>query len=703
MQLMGGLLLALALSSGVASASSTGTSSRSAGLGKVIQMLTDMTSAAKKEKQEEEVAFATFSTWCAEESASLKNEIAKDAQEIEGLAASSAKLRSDAKVLGEEVAKLDASVEGFEAEKKQQDEQRDKDNKEFLAVSQDYSESIDALDRALVRLQKESYDRPAAASAVLAQLSSARTPLGGSAISTLQALARGEEPAGLAYDAPEANAYEPQSGGIIGVLEKLKDTFRSKLGDAQKQEMNGKHAYDMIVQDLVDSIASAKKDISEKTVEKERKLEAAEADEAQMTGTESVKAENEKTLAEMTTECQEKVLSFQEKQQLRGEEIEAMGKAVEILSSPEVAGSYDKHLSFTQGATRATALVQSHSSKAAGVRREIRRLLEKDGQRLHSQRLALLAARIAADPFSKVKSMIEGMITRLLEEANGDADHEGFCDTEMGKSKLTRTKLSEDIDGLSAEIDEGKSKILTLTEEIASLTNGVSSLQKALAEGADMRTQEKTANAATVKEAKEAQQAVTAATAVLKDFYAKALQTTAFVQKPSMGSDEWNSLANPDFKGTVDKGHKEGMQTFGDAYKGQQNQAGGVLALMEVILSDFATLEADTAAAEASSAKAHKDFKVTSERSLATKQRQIEMSGTDKTKAEAKLQSDTQELKATQDQLLAADRYHEKLVPQCVDQGMTFEERTKAREAEIASLKEALKLLSSPDVETSVL
>jgi len=379
-----------------------------------------------------------------------------------------------------------------------------------------------------------------------------------------------------------------------------------------------------------------------------------------------------------------------------------MAKAVEILQSPEVASSFEKHLTgFIQGRPRQTALVQSHSSRGGGVRREVRRLLEKDGQRLHSQRLSLLAAQIAADPFAKVKSMIDGMLKRLLEEANGDADHEGFCDTEMGKSKLTRTKLSEDIDALSADIEEGKANILALTQETASLEKESANLQTALAEATQMRATEKNTNAATVKEATEAQAAVTAAIAVLKDFYAKALKTTGFLQLPTMGSDEWNSLANPDFKGTIDKGHKEGMQTFGAAYKGQQDQAGGVLALMEVILSDFSTLEADTTVAEEASAKAYKEFKVTAERNLATKRKQIEMNNADKTKAEAKLESDTQDLKATQDQLLAADRYHERLVPQCIDQGMTFEERTKAREEEIASLKEALKLLSSPDVETS--
>merc|ERR1719359_1798714 len=127
----------------------------------------------------------------------------------------------------------------------------------------------------------------------------------------------------------------------------------------------------MVVQDLVDSIASANKDIAEKSKTKDMKLETAAADEKQKAGTETVKAANEKTLSEMTAECTEKSESYKEKQQLRAEELEAMAKAVEILQSPEVSSSFDKHLTgFTQSGTGRTALVQSRSSsKAAGVQR----------------------------------------------------------------------------------------------------------------------------------------------------------------------------------------------------------------------------------------------------------------------------------------------------------------------------------------------
>merc|ERR1740130_329365 len=187
--------------------------------------------------------------------------------------------------------------------------------------------------------------------------------------------------------------------------------------------------------------------------------------------------------------------------------------------------------------------------------------------------------------------------------------------------------------------------------------------------------------------------------AVLKKFYEKASMATGLLQtdasRPTMGSDEWQALANPNFEGTVDKGHKAGQQTFGKKYTGNQDAAGGVMAMLEVILSDFSNLEADTKAQEAASQTAYDEFMVDSKRNKATKTKQIEMDNADQAAAETKLAEDTKDLKGTQDELLAADRYYSKLVPQCIDQGQSFEERTASREAEISSLKQALEILGS--------
>eukprot|EP00747_Dinoflagellata_sp_TGD_P152861 gnl/TRDRNA2_/TRDRNA2_177345_c2_seq29.p1 gnl/TRDRNA2_/TRDRNA2_177345_c2~~gnl/TRDRNA2_/TRDRNA2_177345_c2_seq29.p1 ORF type:complete len:165 (+),score=68.90 gnl/TRDRNA2_/TRDRNA2_177345_c2_seq29:58-495(+) len=144
------------------------------------------------------------------------------------------------------------------------------------------------------------------------------------------------------------------------------------------------------------------------------------------------------------------------------------------------------------------------------------------------------------------------------------------------------------------------------------------------------------------------------------------------------------------------------MATFGDKFTGQQDSAGGVMAMLDVILSDFATLQADTKSAESINQQAYESFMTESKKNKKMKMKKIELDDADKTDVEAKMREDVADLKNTQDELLAAERYYDKLVPQCIDKGMTYEERTAAREAEIASLKEALEILGSQgSIETS--
>merc|ERR1719326_1838632 len=137
---------------------------------KVIQMLQDMQAKAQEEKNKEEVAFAEFQTWCKMEIPQTKKSIAKAAETIDLLNAEIAKLTTEAKVLGEEIGKLQTDVANFESEKKAATAQREKDNKAYIEESTDYGESVDAIERAIQVLMKKSADKPGA-SAVLLQLS----------------------------------------------------------------------------------------------------------------------------------------------------------------------------------------------------------------------------------------------------------------------------------------------------------------------------------------------------------------------------------------------------------------------------------------------------------------------------------------------------------------------------------------------------
>lgn len=681
---------------------------------KVIQLLTDMVATGKKEKQEEAVTFAEFEQFCSLKQKTSKEEIAASAETMDLLTTEIQQLESEISTLAEEVDALQRTVASADADVKANKAQRETDHAEYVEESSDLDESIDALDRAIIVLQKQSADRKQASGALLQVTNSPAFPEHArrAVLQFLEMSAGADLEAAGNQLAPEANAYEFQSGGIVDMLKKLQDDFRKKRSECEKEEMNSKHASDMVVQDLTSTIERCNSDISSKSQDTQKKKERVGEAKKELETATTDHADETKFLSDLTAECHEKSESFKEKQQLRTEEIAALEKAIEILSGAAVSGAAETHLSF---ATKGTSLVQvrslrigsSDTSTEGGIRRHLLDWLRSEGKRLHSRNLELLAGKALADPFVKVRKMIEEMITRLLEEANREAETEGFCDKELGTNKVTRDKLQSQIDELAAGIDEATANIMKLTEDIARLTGEVAELDKGMAEATAMREAEKEKNAATIKDAKDAQDAIQEATKVLEEFYKKAAQATAFVQlhtetepntallaRPKMGSDEWDALANPNYEGTVDKGHKEGMQTFGETYQGNQDEAGGVLAMLEVISSDFANVESSTSASEMQAAKIYEDFMNDSKKSHAVKSRSIEMFTADKTDTESKLISLKKDLAVTQDELLAADRYYEKLKPTCVDSGVSFEDRQKAREAEIASLKEALKILS---------
>merc|ERR1719321_1621829 len=150
-----------------------------------------------------------------------------------------------------------------------------------------------------------------------------------------------------------------------------------------------------------------------------------------------------------------------------------------------------------------------------------------------------------------------------MEEAREEAEHKGWCDTELVTNQQTRQKKAAEVAELTQQIEDLTAEIAALTQDIEDLTAAIAELDAAMAKATADREASKAKNAETIAEAKEAQEAVTAAMVILKEFYAKASEATALTQQ-TPGADA--------------------PATFEAAYKGQQTQAGGVLDFLEVIL-----------------------------------------------------------------------------------------------------------------------
>merc|ERR1719420_2086324 len=63
------------------------------------------------------------------------------------------------------------------------------------------------------------------------------------------------------FGAPDPAVYESKSGGIVDVLNDLLEKAEGELGDARKAESNAQHNYDMLKQELDDSIKFGTRDM----------------------------------------------------------------------------------------------------------------------------------------------------------------------------------------------------------------------------------------------------------------------------------------------------------------------------------------------------------------------------------------------------------------------------------------------------------
>merc|ERR1719428_550802 len=333
--------------------------------------------------------------------------------------------------------------------------------------------------------------------------------------------------------------YEPKSGEIIKMLEKLKDKFGDEKATLEREEVAAQAAHDSLVQGWTTDIANAKEAVESKTAARAKaKTDLAQA-QADLADTTATRDQDVKYLDDVTATCDAKKADFENRQKLRADEIEAVEKAIEILSSEKVKGNAEKHLPklLQEAPAKGTALIQVRSVKQniPGNQLYVAAFLNDQANKLGSRILSSLAMKVEAqggkDPFAKVKKLIEELITRLMTEANNEAEHKGWCDKEMGTNAHTRKEKSAAVDSLTAQIDELNADMAKLTEEIKELVFNVAELDAAVAKATTIRNEEKVKNTETVKDAKEAQEAVKEALKVLNDFYAKAAKATSFSQK----------------------------------------------------------------------------------------------------------------------------------------------------------------------------
>merc|ERR1719326_287461 len=319
-------------------------------------------------------------------------------------------------------------------------------------------------------------------------------------------------------------------------------------------------------------------------------------------------------------------------------------------------------------------------------------MLSKAAKDQKSLALSNLVNQIQADPFKKVKILIQQLIERLLTEATNEATHKGWCDTEMGKAEKDREFRQADAEKLNAAVTYSEANIAQLKETITTLTDELAELNEAMLTATETRQEDKANNKKTMADANEGLVALKEAIKVLTDFYKGAAASKnryegggyegALVQASPVGED-------------MAKEGVDGAELGG--YSGNQAAGKGILDMLETIKSDFMRTIETTESEEYAASRSFAAFSQETKASISTKETGKAQAEADLDRASAGLIESLNDLKDTQGLLDKTLEALEKLRPACVDTGMSYEERVARREAEIAALKQALEVLSEGD------
>jgi chromosome segregation ATPase len=418
----------------------------------------------------------------------------------------------------------------------------------------------------------------------------------------------------------------------------------------------------MLKQSLEDQLKYARKE----TANAKKNLAASGQKKATAEGDLSVTsadlAEDTKTLSGLHQNCMTRAQDFEAATKSRAEELKALGAAKKVISeTTSGADDLSYGMSFLQtGSSRLTTKSDLANFEAVRVVRDLAR-------KEHSSALAQLASRMAsamrlasgndADPFAKVKGLINDMIEKLESDGQADASHKAYCDKELSYTTNRKAEKENDIAKLSTAIDQQSARSAQLKEEVAALNKELAELAKSQAEWDKFRHEENTAFKANKAEMEQGLEGVKMALKVLRDYYAK-----------------------------------------DDSHGAAQGAGTGIIGLLEVVESDFSKGTAEMVSTEDNAQATYDAASKENEITRATKSKDVEYKHKESVDLDKATAEATSDRSGVQTELDAVNEYLKKLQEMCIAKAEPYEEKVRRRAAEIAGLKEALSILSGEAV-----
>jgi len=709
-----GLWLALVSAALVADAT------RVAPVEKVLTMLKDLTAKVEAEGEKEARAYDEYACFCKSTMKAKNRAIAEGTAKVATLQGDIASAQTERDTQTSDVKTLQGEIETLDGEIATADDERKTAKEHFEVADAEMTAAVKGIRRAIEQIKAGAKDK------------------------------------GHSENGVPVSDYGSHSEENTATLEALHNTFRIKREDKRQEETAAESQHAVAVQ--------AKKDLikqKETSIKAKNDMIASLSTELSKLQTSVTRAnvelnDDKHYLKELQANCAAKKTEYDQRKTLRTGELAALTQANGVLASTvkemgeatgeggralvHKASTEDSVAAAHKGAFKPPATLKNskRSSQHKGafkppssLKKEVRpvsfvqlaqpkrpdpmseavaSLLTRTGSRIGSKELSALATTVESlsqwsgggSAFDKVKGLIEGLITRLQEEAANDATHQGWCVEETHKAEKDRDYRLRELDREEAKTRKLQATRAALVSEKAYLEDEISDLDAQHTEMEEARSAEKAENAQTVSDAKAGAAALEDAKKILTDFY----EASKTAEVPALVQDDPRLDARLEGRKTaLERSEDTEPDTgFEGAYQGSQSAMTGIVGMLEVILGDFERMDKETSAAEA---KAEREWTALSrEMQLSLSKKRTALSSTESAidDADGDLVDSKGQYQSLQGLLDGAVKSLDELHASCKAGGagdgsdqsastLSAGDREEKRAQEVAALKDALCIL----------
>jgi hypothetical protein len=689
---------------------------------KVTKLCEDLKVKIQEDGVEEQKSYDKYACWCEDSLGKKAGDISKAKETIDELQNEIVKLKGEQATHEVNIAQLKKDISAAIESQKEATAVREKESEEYHEEKEESEQCIGALEAAIKVLSgagtggKSKSLLGESATLQEAQLLSVVAGVRGLLKqSTVERSVSGEdlevvrhfvdrpedfvgERTGTLSAAQVANNpygdYAPQSARITGILKEMYANFASGLEKANAEEGTKQKAFEELMQTKKAELKTLEGTLEQQTMYEATKTKDLANNRVELDATKEQLEADEAFFAQAKDSCKAKAAEWAQRTRMRTEELKGIDNALAILKDEENKKIFQNATTtFIQRSSSFVQLDSDSQTEEAETRNEAYSALKSLATRYQSLSIAEMAATLnSGGHFDKVIQSIDAMIEVLRREEQDDIKEKDWCQGQQYKNKITSEDLEYDLDKIGEELTRADDEKKELQDKVDALGEEINATKKEIDERKTMRAEERGAFVQSVDDDQKAIVLLEEAAEKLKAYYQKNKKPVGLAHRAvKVHKQGKEDPAGDEVEAPPETSWEEGE------YKGYSSEAGGLVAIVEMIAED---LKKEIKVARDEDAKAQAIY----EADLATMQKTLDA----KTESSNSVEKELAELNLKVAGLESAKKHKENgkegederkktIEKECKWVEEHFEDRKTKRKAEMDGLVEAKNYLAGMD------